>query len=181
VPGLPDQARPGRLRRQQRRVTGHQACGCRRSFLLPAEHLEWLVTFEDRGLAGVVDLIAHFDRATDGEHEEGTLGWVDLRDFVGMHSWRQPAEVWQLAQVITDRCRRWSDRVAEADRELAERNRARSVLRTIVELATMPELGDLAPVTRTHRRLASALEAIRMVQAAATTAVALDDAAEGAA
>lgn len=83
----------------------HQDCGCARAFRLSQEHHDWLTSFEERGVAGVVEIIAHCSRSADGNTAADTLMWVDLTDFAAMHSWTSPADVRDLAFHIVEALR----------------------------------------------------------------------------
>ena len=91
-------------------------CPCQA--LLPnitREHHDWLLGFEARGLPGAMDLLGHASMDSD-EHEPGTLMWMELPQFAALHSWDQPAAVYQFVQLIDDEIRarraRWTARAA---------------------------------------------------------------------
>jgi hypothetical protein len=75
-------------------------CGCQRAFRLDKEHHDWLLTFEERGLAGAMQLVSHFAESRDCEVRDDYLHWVDFPQFVAMHSWQSPADVYDLASFI---------------------------------------------------------------------------------
>lgn len=76
-------------------------CGCSRAFELGHEHHDWLVGFEARGVAGVVDVIRYLDVDADSDATPGLLRWADFNQFVAMHAWEHPSDVYDLAQFVT--------------------------------------------------------------------------------
>lgn len=76
-------------------------CPCRRQFRdLSNELHDWLLTVEDRGVAGVVELLHFCDVSADCELQADQLEWNELPDFVAMHNWRCPADMHDLADYI---------------------------------------------------------------------------------
>src|SRR5688572_14444931 len=61
-----------------------------------------ILSFEDRGLAGVIEVLEHVDMSTDCEMPSGIppLYYYDFEGFVADHNWRDPVLVAQLAARI---------------------------------------------------------------------------------
>jgi hypothetical protein len=66
---------------------------------LSRAHHDWLLTCEQRGISGVVEVMQYLETEEALEREEGTLSWVDFPDFVATHNWRDPAGVHGLASM----------------------------------------------------------------------------------
>lgn len=75
-------------------------CGCSRAFLLDPEHHAFLAGFEARGLPGVVEVIQYLDFDADCEPRPQFLRWHEFEQFVAMHAWEQPADVYDLAAFV---------------------------------------------------------------------------------
>lgn len=82
-------------------------CSCDRVFHdLDQEHHDWLLSFEERGLPGVVEILEYLDSDADCDTPTGCLRWSDFEEFVAMHSWQQPADVYLLASFVEGAIRR---------------------------------------------------------------------------
>ncbi|HSH58535.1 MAG TPA: hypothetical protein VK988_02625 [Acidimicrobiales bacterium] len=77
---------------------------CSRRWELSQDHHDWLLTFEQRGLAGAIELMQYLEINSEGEGPEG-LGWVDFPTFVAMHNWQDPDAVQSLASMVDDAIR----------------------------------------------------------------------------
>ena len=76
-------------------------CPCQRAFSrLNRTHHDWLLKLEERGLVGVVELFAYAENSAEHGLESGTLPWVDLPQFMAMHRWEHPADVYDLVGII---------------------------------------------------------------------------------
>jgi hypothetical protein len=72
-------------------------CPSRTCSHLGRAHHDWLLTCEQRGIPGVVEVMQYLETAEAMEREDGTLSWVDFPDFVATHNWRDPVAVHDLA------------------------------------------------------------------------------------
>ena len=81
-------------------------CPCQRMLgTLSREHHDWLLSFEARGLVGAMDLLTYAHGDEGHGTESGHLSWIDLPEFVALHSWDQPAAVHQFVQLIDSEIR----------------------------------------------------------------------------
>lgn len=72
-------------------------CGCHGHYQLDADHHEWLLSVEDRGFAGVVDLMTYLSVDADCDATAGALRWNDFADFVAMHHWGDQVRMVEFA------------------------------------------------------------------------------------
>ena len=81
-------------------------CPCARlTSPMTREHHDWLLGFEARGLVGAMELLTHAYYTDEGGSDVGTLFWADLKQFAGLHSWEQPAAVYQFVRLIDNEIR----------------------------------------------------------------------------
>lgn len=65
---------------------------------------EALTTFEDRGIAGVLELAEELD---EGFSDNVELRWPDLEQFVAQHNWRDPMAVYRLTTYLHEYHQAW--------------------------------------------------------------------------
>jgi hypothetical protein len=76
-------------------------CSCGAVFdHLDQAHHDWLLSFEDRGVAGVMEIVNFFEGEADCYPTPGNLEWQELPDFVARHNWRNPLAVAELANYV---------------------------------------------------------------------------------
>ncbi len=94
-------------------------CPCNRRWSLDRAHHDWLLSFEQRGVSGAVEVMNYFGTdADENEREELTLlSWVDFLDFVAVHNWQDPEAVQSLASMV-DHAIRWQINLARASSRL---------------------------------------------------------------
>ncbi len=94
-------------------------CPCNRRWSLDRAHHDWLLSFEQRGVSGAVEVMDYFGTdADENEREELTLlSWVDFLDFVAVHNWQDPEAVQSLASMV-DHAIRWQKSAARASSRL---------------------------------------------------------------
>jgi hypothetical protein len=67
---------------------------------LDVEHHDWLLECAERGFAGAVDLLTHFEVTMESAPRPGDLQWNEFATFTAMHNWPEPYEVWRLVQHV---------------------------------------------------------------------------------
>lgn len=77
-------------------------CPCRAAFLLTPEHHDWLLSFEQRGMTGVAEIIDELNTSADSEAGHRELAWVDFPTFVAMHNWGNPFAVRELVVCVVE-------------------------------------------------------------------------------
>lgn len=86
-----------------------QDCPCSRGLKMSQERHDWLLSVEERGLPGIVELIGHFSLQVDCEYDTAAeLGWYEFTQFVAMHSWQNQTDMYDLANHIDFYCRIYS-------------------------------------------------------------------------
>lgn len=88
-----------------RRAGDQVTCPCASRYPLKPAHHDWLLSFEERGLTGVMKVIDHFAFTSDGGPLPGELGWADFVGFVNAHDWANPYSVARLAQFVDEAIR----------------------------------------------------------------------------
>jgi hypothetical protein len=78
---------------------GTQDCPCSKLGRMSPAHHDWLLSYEERGLDGVIDLIDYLEAEAGDEYHTGLM-WMDFADFVALHNWREPAAVHRIARYI---------------------------------------------------------------------------------
>lgn len=76
-------------------------CGCLDHLgALDVEWHDWLLGIEDRGAAGVTELLEVLIAQMENELEPGHPWWVEFGDFVAPHNWRDPAWMYRIGGLI---------------------------------------------------------------------------------
>jgi hypothetical protein len=105
-----------------------------------AERTHWdILSFEDRGLTGVLEVLEHVDLSTDKALDSGipTLYYWDVEGFVAEHNWRDPVLVARLAARIS---------YEHTTLQLAKQWRERlKTIRTVINLAFEANRGPFCP------------------------------------
>lgn len=77
------------------------SCGCVDGFLgLRADLHRWLLSIEDKGFDGALELIEYMTGDEENEATPGLLRWFEVGEFVAQHNWRDPLRMYRFAEVL---------------------------------------------------------------------------------
>lgn len=96
------------------------SCGCSVSFIgLQEDQHQWLLSVEQRGFAGAVELIQYLIADEEVEPEPGLLRWFEFDEFVAMHSWQDPVAMYRFGELLSLAMRARDEQSKRAARQVA--------------------------------------------------------------